>query len=182
MERRMSNAEEHESPIKTPKQLITAVLLAFIVPIAVIVLLVKYVSQDIITGAGTEAQSAEAIAERIKPVAQVEFKDVNAPKVLKAGEQVYTQVCAGCHTSGAAGAPKLGEKGDWGKRLSQGYDTLVKHAIEGIRAMPARGGNPDLDDIEVARAVVHLANSAGANFKAPEPKAAIANTEKTAAK
>lgn len=169
----MSNAEEHESPIKTPKQLIIAVLLAFIVPIAVIVLLVKYVSQNQITGAGTESQTPEAIAERIKPVAQIEFKDVNAPKVLKSGEQVYVSVCAGCHTSGAAGAPKLGDKGDWSKRLPEGYNALVKHAIEGIRAMPARGGNPDLDDIEVARAVAHLANSAGASFKVPEPSSAV---------
>jgi hypothetical protein len=50
----------------------------------------------------------------------------------------------------------------------------LKHAIEGIRAMPAKGGNPDLDNVEVARAVVHMANASGGKFKEPEVKAAAA--------
>ena len=61
-----------------------------------------------------------------------------------------------------------------GPRIAQGYDTVVKHAIEGLRGMPAKGGNPDLDNIEVARAVVHMANAGGAKFKEPEVKAAAA--------
>ena len=81
-------------------------------------------------------------------------------------------MCFSCHGSGALGAPRFDNKGDWGGRLGQGYDTLVKHAIEGIRQMPPRGGDSDLSDVEVARAVAYLANSAGANFKAPEPAAA----------
>ena len=57
--------------------------------------------------------------------------------------------------------------------LSAGaYDTLLKHAIEGIRAMPAKGGNPDLDDVEVARTVVYIANKSGAKFKEPDVPAA----------
>jgi hypothetical protein len=44
---------------------------------------------------------------------------------------------------------------------------VLKHAIEGLRAMPAKGGNPDLDDVEVARAVVYMANKSGASFKEP---------------
>ncbi|MET0981061.1 MAG: c-type cytochrome, partial [Telluria sp.] len=104
-----------------------------------------------------------------RPVADEGFtlRDANAPKVLQAGDAVYTAVCAACHTSGAAGAPKTGVAGDWSARLSQGYDTLVKHAIEGIRAMPAKGGNPDLDNVEVERAVVYMANQSGAKFKEP---------------
>jgi cytochrome c5 len=76
-------------------------------------------------------------------------------------------VCAACHTSGAAGAPKIGVAADWGPRLAQGYDTLVKHAIEGIRAMPPKGGNPDLENVEVERALVYMANQSGAKFKEP---------------
>ncbi|WP_376712631.1 c-type cytochrome, partial [Acinetobacter baumannii] len=64
-----------------------------------------------------------------------------------------------------AGAPKVGDNTSWGARLAQGYDTVLKHAIEGIRAMPAKGGNPDLDNIEVARAVVFMANKSGADYK-----------------
>jgi cytochrome c5 len=170
----MSQSNESGLPFKNARQLLTGIALAFIIPVVVIVLLVKYVNDQPRTGAGVDAMSAEAIAERIRPVAQIDYRDPNAAKVLKSGDEVYTAVCAGCHTTGAAGAPKLGDKSGWSARLAQGYDTLVRHAIEGIRGMPAKGGSPDLDDIEVARAVAHLTNSAGANFKAPEPKAASA--------
>ena len=62
----------------------------------------------------------------------------------------------------------MGDAGAWGPRIKQGYDTLVQHAVQGIRLMPAKGGNPDLDDVEVARAVVYMANQSGAKFKEPE--------------
>ncbi len=173
----MSDAHnEHEPLIKTPKQLIAAVIAGFAIPIAIIVLLVHYVGTAPKAGAGSNAQSAEAIAARIRPVADEGFtlKAAGGAQELKTGEQVYTAACAACHGSGAAGAPKFGDAGAWGGRIGQGYDTLVSHAIKGIRAMPAKGGNPDLDDIEVARAVVHMANAGGAKFKepaAPAPKA-----------
>ncbi|WP_428717912.1 c-type cytochrome [Undibacterium curvum] len=179
----MSDAhDEHESAIKTPKQLILAVLAGFLVPIIVIVLLVKFVSSDKQTGAGSNAQSPEAIATRIHPVADegYTFKDVSGPKQLQSGEAVYKMVCAACHDSGAAGAPKFGDAGVWGPRIAQGYDKVIEHAIVGLRAMPAKGGNPDLDDVEVARAVVHLANAGGAKFKEPEVKAAAASAEASA--
>ena len=67
--------------------------------------------------------------------------------------------------SGALGAPKYGNKADWGKRNAQGFDTVVKNATNGIRAMPPRGGNPDLSDIEMSLVVAYMANAAGASFK-----------------
>jgi len=180
----MSDAHnEHESAIRNPKQLVAAVAGFFLVTVIGIILLVSFVTTNKLTGAGTDSQSAQAVAARVRPVADEGYtlKDVNAPKVLQAAEAVYTAICAACHTSGAAGAPKLGDSGAWAPRIAQGYDTLVKHAIEGIRAMPAKGGNPDLDDVEVARAVVYLANQSGAKFKEPEvpavqPAVAIAAT------
>jgi cytochrome c5 len=167
---------EHESAIRTPGQLAAAVAGFFLVTVLGIILLVSFVTTTKLTGAGTDSQSAEAVAARLKPVADAGFtlKDANAPKVLQAAEAVYTAICAACHTSGAAGAPKLGDNAAWAPRIGQGYETLVKHAIEGIRAMPAKGGNPDLDDIEVARAVVYMANKAGGKFKEPEVPAAPA--------
>jgi cytochrome c5 len=167
----MSDAhnEHHESAIRTPKQLVAAVAGFFLVTVIGIILLVSFVTTSKLTGEGTESQSAEAIAARLRPVAEEGFtlKDVNAPKVLQSAEAVYTAICAACHTSGAAGAPKLGDAAGWAPRIAQGYDTLLKHAIEGIRGMPAKGGNPDLDDVEVARAVVYLANQSGGKFKEP---------------
>ncbi len=171
----MSEAHnEHESAIKTPKQLLVAIVAAIVVPIIIIILLVQYVTSDKQVGAGTSGQTPEAIAARLKPVADEGFtlKDANAPKQLQAGADVYKATCAACHDSGAAGAPKRGDTAAWSARIAQGYDKLLEHAINGLRAMPAKGGNADLDDIEVARAVVHLANQAGAKFKEPEVKTA----------
>ncbi|MEY4022808.1 MAG: hypothetical protein RI960_1820 [Pseudomonadota bacterium] len=165
-------SDAHETVIKTPGQLIGAVVAGFLVPIIIIWLLVIYVGGNPKTGAGSNAQSAEAIAARLKPVADEGYTlvDASAPRTLKAGGEVYNAACVACHGSGAAGAPKFGDKAAWGARVKQGYDTLVSHAIKGIRAMPAKGGNPDLDDIEVARAVVHMANAGGASFKEPAEK------------
>ncbi len=174
----MSDAHnEHESAIRTPKQLVAAVAGFFLVTVIGIILLVSFVTTSKLTGAGTDSQSAEAVAARIAPVANEGYtlKDVNAPKVLQSGEAVFTAVCSACHATGAAGAPKVGDAGAWGPRIAQGYDTLVKHALEGIRAMPAKGGNPDLDDVEVARAVVYMANKGGAKFKEPAVPAAAAS-------
>ncbi|CAN7618827.1 c-type cytochrome [Massilia sp. LjRoot122] len=183
----MSDAHnEHQSLIRTPKQLVAAVTGFFLVIVIGIILLVVFATNDRLTGAGTDSQSAEAVNARLRPLAEEGFNlvDANAPKVLQAGNAVYTAVCAACHDSGAAGAPKLGDTAGWGARLAQGYDTLVKHAIEGIRAMPAKGGNPDLDNLEVERAVVYLANKSGASFKepaAPTPAEANAATAPAAA-
>lgn len=77
------------------------------------------------------------------------------------GEQVYNTTCMACHTSGAAGAPKLGDAGVWKARIAQGADTLHKHAIEGFQGaagfMPAKGGRADLSDAEVSAAVDFMA-------------------------
>jgi len=178
----MSDAQhDHESLIRTPKQLVIAVAGFFLVVVLGIILLVTFVTSASTEGAGSDATSAKAIAARIRPVADAGFtlRDANAPRVLLAGGAVYTATCAACHDSGMAGSPKTGDKAAWATRLAQGYDTLVKHAIEGIRAMPAKGGNPDLDDLEVARAVVFMTNKSGASFKepvapAPAPAAAAA--------
>lgn len=166
----MSDAHnEHESVIRTPKQLVVAVAGFFLVIVIGIILLVSFVTNTHTAGAGSDSQSAAAVNARIAPVAAEGFtlRDANAPKVIQGAEAVYTGVCAACHASGLAGAPKIGDAAAWGPRIKQGYDTLLKHAIEGIRAMPAKGGNPDLDDVEVARAVVFMANQGGAAFKEP---------------
>ncbi len=167
----MSDAHnEHQSAIRTPKQLIGAIVAGFLVPIIAIILLVQYVASDSTVGAGSGGQTPEAIAERLAPVSDQGFtlKDASAPRVLQTGEAVYKSACMACHDTGAAGAPKIGDAGAWSARLAQGYDTVVKHAIAGLRGMPAKGGNPDLADVEVARAVVFMANKSGGKFKEPE--------------
>jgi cytochrome c5 len=166
----MSDAQhDHESLIRTPKQLVIAVAGFFLVIVLGIILLVTFVTSSSTMGAGTDSQSVKAIAARIRPVSDANFtlRDANAPRILLAGSAVYAATCAACHDNGLAGAPKTGDNNAWAARLAQGYDTVLKHAVEGIRAMPAKGGNPDLDDLEVARAVVFMTNKSGASFKEP---------------
>jgi len=170
----MSDSNEHELLIKTPKQLIYAVIAAFVIPIFVIILLANYVSSSEKPAAGSDAFSEEAIAQRLAPVGTIDFVDASAPRVLKTGEQVYAAACAACHDSGAAGSPKLGDQGQWSSRLTKGFDTLWQNAVNGIGAMPAKGGNSDLDDIEVARAVAYMGKEVGADYVAPEPAAPAA--------
>jgi cytochrome c5 len=173
----MSDAHnEHESGIRTPKQLVAAIAAGFLVPIITIVLLVQYVSNADKVGAGSSGQTPEAIAARLRPVADEGYtlKDSSAPKQLQSGEAVFKAVCSACHATGAAGAPKVGDAGAWSARIAQGESTLFDHAIKGIRAMPAKGGNPDLDDVEVQRAVVYMANQSGGSLKEPKAPAAAA--------
>jgi cytochrome c5 len=155
---------EHENFIKTPKQLIIIVALAFLVPIAFIVMLSQLMTSDKKTRAD---EDPAALANRIRPVGELA---IAGPKVLLTGDKVFASVCTACHTPGLAGAPKFGDKTMWAKVIAQGQATTVQHALTGIRGMPPRGGNPDLTDEEVAGAVVHMANAAGANWKAPELK------------
>ena len=105
------------------------------------------------------------VAENIKPVAVVEVAPVVEGGAERTGAEIVQAACAACHVSGMLNAPMIGNKDQWAPRIALGYETLVKHAIEGIRSMPARGGNADLTDDEVASAVADMANSAGANFK-----------------
>jgi len=164
----------HQSPIKTPRQLITVVVLAFVVPVILIILLATFVAGRSTSGAGSDALTPEAIADRLKPVGSVAFAAAGGARTLQSGEAVYKLACAVCHDAGLAGAPKTGDTAAWAPRLKQGFDTLVKHGIEGFKAMPPKGGNPDLDPIEVARAVAFIGNRAGAKFKEPEATASVA--------
>jgi len=89
----------------------------------------------------------EAVNERIKPVAQV---TVGAPVVevvaVASPKDSYQASCFACHGTGAAGAPKLGDKGAWKARIAQGKSTLYTHAIGGFKGMPPKGGSSLSED------------------------------------
>ncbi len=162
--------EEHSSPIKTPTQLVIVVLLAFAVPIALAVML----SQLVTSGAKGMHDNDNLVLARIQPVGTVVLAEASGPKGMATGEQVYAQVCKTCHETGLAGSPKIGDKAAWGKIIAQGEKLTFEHAIAGIRGMPARGGNPDLTDDEVKRAVAFMAGKAGASWTGPAVAAAPA--------
>ena len=164
----------HEGPIKTPKQLILAVFYAFVIPIAVIVLLVIYVTSDHRPAAGSDGLGKEAVAARIQPVGSVQVKDASDLSTLKTGEQVFAAQCTTCHTAGLVGAPKFGDEAAWAPRIKTGYDALLHSALAGKGQMGAQGGG-DFTDLEVGRAVVYMANKGGAKFDEPKPPAAGAS-------
>ncbi|MBE0622680.1 MAG: cytochrome c5 family protein [Burkholderiales bacterium] len=178
----------HESLIKTPKQLIITVVLAFVVPILLIVMISQFVANIRSVDMSSSAMTPNAVAKRLKPVADVAFAEsgASAPAGPRSGEDVYNSVCSACHASGAAGAPKLGDEGAWAARLKQGEQALLASALKGKGAMPPRGGGANLSDLEVERAMVYMANKAGAKFNepaapAPEKAAVAAAAPETAA-
>lgn len=82
------------------------------------------------------------------------------PNKPREGKVIYEGVCHTCHTAGLLGAPKLGDKGAWGPRIAKGTATLHQHALQGFNAMPAKGGNADLLDVEVTNAVDYMVSQA----------------------
>jgi len=115
--------------------------------------------------------SGSNVAERIKPVAQVEVASAQtqrepvksaaaAPPPIRNGQQIYQTTCVACHDAGIAGAPKLGDKSQWAKHIAKGVDALYASAVNGVQgsagAMPPKGGNPALSDAEVRAAVDYM--------------------------
>lgn len=105
--------------------------------------------------------AAPAPAEAPTAAAAPEAASAAAPVADSGlGKSVYNKTCALCHAAGVAGAPKPGNKDDWGPRIAQGKDTLYKHALEGFTGakgmMPARGGSSSLPDDDVKAAVDYM--------------------------
>lgn len=175
--------EAHTGPIKSPKQLLLAVFFSFVAPIAIIVGLVAFVVSGTrpsgnaqgdsmaLYGVSQDARDRE-LADRLKKVGMIEIRDANRP--LAAGEAVFKAQCIACHGApGIPGAPHLNDAAAWAPRLGQGYATLLEHALKGKGAMPPQGGG-DFEDVEIGRAVVYLANAAGATFPVPDRPAEAA--------
>lgn len=88
----------------------------------------------------------------------------------RSGQQVVVEVCAKCHVTGEMNAPKIGDKAAWSKRTEQGLTGLTAHALNGIRNMPAHGGNPGLTDHEIQKAITYMVNHSGGHWVEPTDK------------
>ena len=109
-------------------------------------------------------QTNDDILKRIKPVGSVYLAGavvavVATPTGPRSGEDVYQASCCGCHGTGAAGAPKLGDAAAWGPRKAQGIDVLFQHALNGFNAMPPKGTCMSCSDDELKAAIEHMTNS-----------------------
>jgi cytochrome c5 len=174
-----SEHDQHSSFIKTPQQLIVVILASFLVPILGIILLVQLVISK--PSADPNATSPEAVAARLQPVGRVEVAAPAAAPGARSGEDIVKAVCSACHQAGVAGAPKIGDKAAWAPHLKEGLNGMLAVATKGKGAMPPKGGAADLTDVELARAIVFMANQSGGSLKEP-PAAAAKKQEPPAPK
>ncbi len=172
-------ADHHEMTKTTPKDFLLATLGGLFAPgFAIFLIVMLFLGIQGRMGKPDPAPEADKeVRARIQPFGVSMAIDPNAPKLDRTGEQVFNEVCSGCHESGALGSPKYKDHAAWAPRIAKGYETLLDHAFKGFNKMPSRGGDPDLSDIEVARALVFMANAGGAKFEAvlkkePVPTAA----------
>lgn len=86
----------------------------------------------------------------------------------RSGREIYDRTCSACHATGVAGAPRHGDATAWKPLIEEGQDVLTAHAWVGVRAMPPRGGDPDLSLAGFARAVAYMARAAGGDWADPD--------------
>jgi cytochrome c5 len=72
------------------------------------------------------------------------------------GQQIYQSSCQACHATGAAGAPKVGDKEAWAPRIAQGADTMLANATNGIRAMPPKGACATCTEDDLKAAIDYM--------------------------
>ena len=149
----------------------------------------------------TSSNSPSAVAERIAPVGKVRVEGSEAAQEAAAevqaraaepvaataaaggqsGEEVYNTVCLACHATGAAGAPKMGDKAAWEARYALGLDALVNSSINGKGAMPPKGGSTSTSDDEIRAAVEYMLVQTGFEVSAAAAPAAATEAPATAA-
>ena len=138
--------------------------------LVVFTIVIVFVARDIgFKEEQSSPSSASLTEERIKPVASVYTGEAGAAAIEQAaavvsevpavafdgsldGEMIYNSVCGVCHATGAAGAPIPGTD-VMAQRTAKGIEVLMQSALNGLNAMPARGGRADLTDEQVQAAI-----------------------------
>lgn len=174
-EKNPKNNDDNQSVhINNPVKIFLLALL-FLVISGFVMFYIESNTDDLRSGKMRSMVSAEeGVASRLQPVAKFALLVVEKDAPLKTGQQVYDAACTTCHATGVAGAPVFGSKDAWAPYIATGYDEMLKNAMNGKGAMPAKGGNPSLKDIELARAVVYMTNASGANYPEPAEEGATA--------
>lgn len=141
-------------------------ILLFLVAFAVAI---SFLARSVSAKAERDEGALARLQERIKPVGQVITDEkmllaAAPPAAARApmtGEQIVGKVCSACHGTGVLGAPKIGDKGEWGKRKAVGLAALVASAIKGKNSMPPRGGDASLSDDEMKAAIQEMLKKTG---------------------
>lgn len=147
-------------------------MIAALVALAIVLFVIAQVVGGKAKSPAAAQADAKAVAERIKPVGEVTVASTTVMDALipaaqaadDKGKKVYDSACQACHAAGVAGAPKLGDKADWGPRIAQGNDKLYQHSIKGFQGkkgvMPPKGGFANLADADVKAAVDYMVSKA----------------------
>ena len=155
----MSNQSELRSLLETVGVVIGSLVIAIVI---IVVATKKYDSpKPVEEVVKTDGQ------ENVTPVAIVKVEEGDsseAPSSSISGDMIVKANCAMCHSTGLMNSPKIGDKAQWEPRIAQGKNLLVSNAINGIRTMPAKGGNASLTDSEMEAAVIFMVNSSGGYF------------------
>jgi cytochrome c5 len=144
----------------SPFLVVVALAAALVVPLA------GFAVAKLLGGKPSADLGEEATLRRIQPMAQVTLSVAPAPVAAAPagaapdGKKTYDAACVACHGSGAAGAPKLGDKAAWAPRLKTGVEGLTANAIKGKGAMPPKGGNMSLSDADMKAAVEYMTAAA----------------------
>lgn len=126
--------------------------------VAVVLIAIIYpLTNRTFTSAADASKGTDESDVRIQPVAKFELAKAApaASGAPKDGATVFNTVCGACHNTGAAGAPKIDDKGAWAPRVATGKEALYKSAIGGKNAMPPKGGS-SLSDAEIKGAVDYI--------------------------
>ncbi|MBF0219075.1 MAG: cytochrome c5 family protein [Gammaproteobacteria bacterium] len=102
------------------------------------------------------APEAVAAPETAAAAAAPEQSAAATPAAAKSGEDVYKSACFACHLTGAAGAPKFGDKAAWEPRIATGIDALMQTVLNGKGAMPPRGTCMTCSEDELKSAVEYM--------------------------
>ncbi len=147
-------------------------VLTGVILIVVLNAVIYYLTAAQLQGDGmVRSGSSSAVVARIKPVGQVEIASADtavaaavsaegASSAAAGGEAIYGKACIACHATGAAGAPKLGDKAAWEPRIAQGIDVMLQTAINGKNAMPPRGTCGTCSDDDLKAAIEYMVSKA----------------------
>ncbi len=126
-----------------------------------------------------QQQHTAQVKERLMKVGSVETFDPSAKPIVRSGKEIYDTVCATCHKTGVLDAPKLGTASDWQSRLAGGFDAMVTSGTVGLGAMPPKGGDASLTDMEMKKVVAYILKESG--LDAPDLSAASEDSNSAAA-
>lgn len=150
-----------------------------VILLAVLFFLVKLATSGYYSD--VEASTPSATQTRIMPAGSVTMGD-GTPVGQRTGEQIFNKVCIQCHAADGniPNAPRITNNSEWAPRIAKGFETLFNNALNGFNAMPAKGGQADLTDDELKRAIAHMTNESGGNFEAPSAGASDAASDAAA--